>query len=511
MARKRVKKTDADGAPKSKRAKSVVATASSARKMPKRAAACSDFKDKSVRLPEKDALVETKRKAIVEDEIAAIGLTAGEGGDDSRPNRRLTDFIFHDAKGNPRSVEMLEFEDVYITGVILPLEASSDNTKETGFLCEGFGRVESWAVSGYDEGSPVIWVSTDDADYDCVKPNGNYKALYSLFFEKAHACVEVYKVLSRTSGGNPDLSVDELIARVVRSMNDSKNFPDGTYIKDFIISQGEFIYNQLIGLDETSNNNERAFVDLPVLVALRDESKKQERDDLEVATESGSMVNASLKICEEKRSSRRDSMDAVSEENPDERMAMLMQEQEYWRARKFKKNRQKGAATKKFYVKINEDEIANDYPLPGYYKPTAEEIDEYVVYGGEIDRLGPDLMHRNVLHNWSLYNSDSRLISLELLPMKPCADIDVTIFGSGIMTADDGGGWLDADTSQSSSGAQNVDGMPIYLSAIKEWMIEFGGSLLSISFRTDMSWYASIFTVSSGSALKKVILSCVFN
>ncbi|PNX54688.1 DNA (cytosine-5)-methyltransferase, partial [Trifolium pratense] len=76
--------------------------------------------------------------------------------------------------------------------------------------------------------------------------------------------------------------------------------------------------------------------------------------------------------------------------------------------------------------------------------------------------------------------------------MKPCSEIDVTIFGSGLMTADDGSGFnLDTEAGQSSSasGAQATDGIPIYLSAIKEWMIEFGSSMVFISIRTDMAWY----------------------
>ncbi|KAK3229411.1 hypothetical protein Dsin_001292 [Dipteronia sinensis] len=83
-----------------------------------------------------------------------------------------------------------------------------------------------------------------------------------------------------------------------------------------------------------------------------------------------------------------------------------------------------------------------------------------------------------------------RLISLELLPMN-CAEIDMTIYGSGVMTTDDGSGFcLDADPSESSSaGAQNLDRIPIFLSAIKEWMVEFGSSMIFVSFRTDMAWY----------------------
>ncbi|KAK1571092.1 hypothetical protein Q3G72_011829 [Acer saccharum] len=293
---------------------------------------------------------------------------------------------------------MLEVDNLFITGIILPLEASSEKDNEKGFRCEGFGRIESWAISGYDEGSPVIWVSTDVADYDCVRPASNYKMLYNLFFEKARACVEVYKILSKTCGGSPDLTLDELQGKVVRSMNDSKSFPNGKSIKDFIISQGGFIYNQLIGLDETS-------------------MKKI------------SLMNKGLRIGEGEQISLSSSSACGSIEEGDMKLAS--------------------------------------------------------------DIKNPDDLPRSMLHNWSLYNSDFRLISLELLLMKPCAEIDVTVYGSGIMTTDDGSGFcLDADPSESSStGAQNVDGIPIFLSAIKEWMVEFGSSMIFISFRTDMAWY----------------------
>ncbi|KAI9156359.1 hypothetical protein LWI28_004851 [Acer negundo] len=124
---------------------------------------------------------------------------------------------------------MLEVDNLFITGFILPLEASS----EKGFRCEGFGRIESWTISGYDEGSPVIWVSTDVADYDCVRPASNYKMLYNLFFENARACMEVYKILSKTCGGSPDLTLDELLGKVVRSMSDSKSFPNDIQSTDW--------------------------------------------------------------------------------------------------------------------------------------------------------------------------------------------------------------------------------------------------------------------------------------
>ncbi|KAE8655929.1 hypothetical protein F3Y22_tig00117016pilonHSYRG00689 [Hibiscus syriacus] len=298
-----------------------------ASKRPKRAAACTDFKEKSVCISDKDSIVESKKDMGVDDEIVDVRLTCEN--DEGRLNRRLNDFVLHNSEGLPQPLEIFEVNDMFIIGLILPFGEISDKEKEKSVRCEGFGQV--------------------------------------------------YKKLSKSSSRNPDLSLDLLLAGVVRSMSGSKIFSRGASIKDFVISHGDFIYNQLIGLDETSKNDQ-VFVGLPVLAALRDESS----------------------------------------------------------------------------------------------------------------------MHENIGQEISAFSSgtltiDSRLVSLELLPMKPCANIDVTIFCSGVMTVDDGSGFcLDVDLSQSTSGSSsgvNADGIPIFLSSIKEMMIEFGSLMVFISIRADMAWY----------------------
>lgn len=388
---------------------------------------------------------------------------------------------------------MLEVDDIFISGTILPLEECLDKEKAKGVRCEGFGRIENWSFSGYDEGSPVIWVSTEIADYECIKPAGSYKKHYDKFFAKASACIQVYRKLSKSSGGNPDMSLDELLAGVVRSMSGMKCFPRGASIGDFIISQGAFIYKELVSLDETSKKIDQTFLELPVLVALRDECTNSAHL-AQVQTGSSTGI---LRIGSEEDDENMKDQSCSPEENEDLKLAKLLNEEENWNLMKQKRNKGSSSLSNKFYIKINEDEIANDYPLPAYYKTSNAETDEYVVFdGGYTDTYYIDDLPRSMLHNWALYNSDSRLISLELLPMKPCADIDVTIFGSGVMTTDDGSGYdLEADSNHScsnSSGSSEVDGMPIYLSAIKEWMIEFGSSMIFISIRTDMAWYAFI-------------------
>ncbi|KAL2231357.1 UNVERIFIED_CONTAM: DNA (cytosine-5)-methyltransferase 1B [Sesamum indicum] len=457
------------------------------RKMPKRAAACSDFREKSLRISKKDSVLETKKDGAIEEEAVAVRLTAGQ--EDGRPCRRLTDFTFHNSDGVSQPFEMLEADDIFISGLILPLEGSADKDKGKGIRCEGFGRVEEWAISGYEDGSPVIWVSTEIADYDCIKPSGSYKKFYDHFYAKASACIEVYKILSKTSGSN--LTLDELLAGVVRAMSSMKCFSGGLSIRDFVVSQGDFIYNQLIGLDETSKKTDQLFVELPVLIALRDESSKL----VDLAQAQPGSLPGNLRIgpkCGDENKKNLAATSGPTEEDEDLKMARVLQEEERWRSMKQKKSRGSTSSASKYYIKINEDEIANDYPLPAYYKTSNEETDEYIIFDSGLDVQDIEDLPRSMLHDWALYNSDARLVPLELLPLKPCAEIDVTIFGSGIMTADDGSGYIcdgDSTHSSSGSGASAIEGIPVFLSAIKEWVIEFGSSMISISIRTDMAWY----------------------
>ncbi|XP_020872430.1 DNA (cytosine-5)-methyltransferase 3 [Arabidopsis lyrata subsp. lyrata] len=409
-------------------------------KRPKRAAECTSFKEKSLRISKKSATVEAKKEQIVTEEIVAIKLTFSlESNDDQpRPNRRLTDFVLLDSNGVPQPVEMLELGDIFIEGVVLPL--GDEIMNEKGVRFQSFGRVENWTISGYEDGSPVIWISTALADYDCRKPANSYKKMYDYFFKKAYACVAVFKNLSK----NPDTSLDELLAAVVRSMmSGSKIFSSVAAIQEFVIFQGEFIYNQLAGLDETAKSHETSFVENPVLVSLRDKSSNFHK----------ASSNVAMRIDESKAVTSDQLMDDAEDE--DVRYTKFIRDEEYRKSMDRARNKRSltTSASNNFYTKINEDEIANDYPHPSYYKNTEKETDELVLFdpGYEVDTR---YLPWRTLHNWALYNSDSHFISLELLPMKPCDDIDVTVFGQ-----------------------------------IKEWTVEIGEEMVFVILRTDLAWY----------------------
>ncbi|KAJ4789770.1 Cytosine-specific methyltransferase [Rhynchospora pubera] len=447
-------------------------------KRPRRAAACSNFKEKHVISSDEDSLIKLKTYTVADEEADAIGLTRLTPDEQMPPCRRLLDFVFHNSHGTPQPFEMINFGDVFVTAFILPLGDNLD--KDKGVKCIGFGRVESWSISGYDEGCPIIWISTQTGDYECIKPASNYKSLYNCFYQKACICVEIYRKMAKRVRGNPEIGIDELLAGVIRSLNGSKG-TSNPISREYIVSIGEFIYNQLMGLDE-----EVPLGTLPALTGLRDQclSNKAGCSVMMPSSSSGGIKIQGDMVLNL-------NTDQVTE---DEKLAQLLQENEYYQSELRVARGVRGQSDKSrkgIYIKISESEIASDYPMPAYYKPSVAEMDEYF-FQDEI-AIYADLPRR-ILSNWVLYNNDSRLISLEMIPMMPCAENDVLAFGSGYMRDDDGSGFeANPDSVGSGSGSSSVvvepEGIPVYLSAVKEWMIEFGASMVFISIRTDVAWY----------------------
>ncbi|KAJ7517728.1 hypothetical protein O6H91_21G038100 [Diphasiastrum complanatum] len=479
-------------------------------KRPKRSAACSSLKEKTYRLNQKNSLIEVKQESIADGEDVAVVFTS-EGETQQTPQRRLVDFIVHDENGNSQPLEILDVMQLYITGVIIPLNGAMD--KQRGMRCECFGPLESWSITGYEQGSPVVWICTYMAEYICIKPAGIYSKIYNALFEKAMVCVEVYRALSKPDGGDPTLSLDELIARVSRCLANGIGKTNASIpfvSRDYFFSQGKLIVDQLIALDENAADDEQIFTGLPALQALEKEyiqRMRMPRIHNPVALQRKALTIIETRFFGEGGSSSANMASEADSLSEDEKLARLLQEQED-RNVYIRQTRRPAANPKaKVYIKINEDEIANDYPLPAYYEAEEEETDEYILFDDDVSPLAPEDLPRRKLHDWALYNSESRLISLELLPMLAGAEVDVDIYGSGIMTEDDGDDFGLDDHPQSrnneellhlascskeglsSASERKPEGIRIYLSAIKEWMIEFGASMIFVSIRTNGAWY----------------------
>ncbi|MCO5563301.1 hypothetical protein L7F22_016941 [Adiantum nelumboides] len=452
---------------------------------PKRAASAKCLKEKRIKLDETDAIIESKPERLAEGEEVAIVLTSGNSNDFDQPKRKLLDFVVHDEDGKAAAIEMIGMTPLYISGLVLPFHGNVD--KELAIRCEGFA-VDGWDIAGYVEGQAQVWLATEMAEYLCVKPLSSYKKMFDHIHEKAMVCVEVYKALSKPDGGDPELGFDDLSAKLSRSFAGKGG---QFFSKDYLASLGNFVSSQLRELDRDADEKDQLFTGLPAIAVLEREHKRREES---FRLLSASTKEVSLQIRDEALS--REGQGAGDDCLDDEKFARLLQEQEERKTSgQTRRIHQQSSNRGKYYIKINEDEIANDYPAPAFYSADEEEMDEYVLYEENNAVIAPEDLPRRMLHDWALYNCDSRLVSLELLPMLAGTEADIEIFGSGVMTEDDGSGYfLDENASTGISFTQQNAGSPpegirIYLSSIKEWMIEFGASILFISIRTDGAWY----------------------
>ena len=97
------------------------------------------------------------------------------------------------------------------------------------------------------------------------------------------------------------VSLDELVAGVVSSMAQGRKFLSGLSVENFVISQGDFIHDEMIGLDETCKQNDNLFCELPVLAALRDKKMKSKDSLPGKAIAAGKVPKQSLRICDKEK------------------------------------------------------------------------------------------------------------------------------------------------------------------------------------------------------------------
>lgn len=461
----------------------------------KRAAASSSFKEPDCDIELQYVTPKAEKMAMLEQE--ALALTSQEKDE----SRWLIDFAIHDFDGEVLPLEVVGSQEVYVTCLVLPNRAALDKSK--GVLCQSMGPILEWGFEGYDKGDPSVFIGTSLAYYTLVQPSGRYKKHFNVLYEKAIVCVEVYRALSPSTGGDPELGLNDLFARVARSLRSGTQF----FTRDYLIEQGSFVAGQLKGLDAIADDDEQIFSGLPAIEALESECSKRTAPVWAVDVKPGTLKikdiegsNSNGAIVEVKEQEQEQEMDA------DWKLARHLQEMENRNLASRQNRNQPAGKRPKVYIKINEHEIATDYPLPAYYKAEEEETDEYIFFDDDNALLAPHQLPQRMLHDWTLYNSDSRLVSLELLPMLSGVETDVEIFGSGLMSEEDGSSFSFDDEEEEESSlaltstgngsgssyngnSTTPQGIRLYLSAIKEWMIEFGANMIFISIRTDGAWY----------------------
>ncbi|KDD71660.1 hypothetical protein H632_c4607p0, partial [Helicosporidium sp. ATCC 50920] len=125
-----------------------------------------------------------------------------------------------------------------------------------------------------------------------------------------------------------------------------------------------------------------------------------------------------------------------SEPDADEEFARKLQAQ--MDAEEAQRARKVGGGSRGAYVKVSESEIAEDYPPPRAYDKEEEEVDELVLADEACFEAHADDLPRRVLADFSIYNAEGLLASLELLPMLPGVDSDAALFASGLVCDESG-------------------------------------------------------------------------
>ena len=104
----------------------------------------------------------------------------------------------------------------------------------------------------------------------------------------------------------------------------------------------------------------------------------------------------------------------------------------------------------------------------------------------------PEDLEKRLLSNFSIYREDGLMATLELLPMWSGVAPDLDLYASGEMMLDDGDfdGAIAAGSDGgpsagggSAAGGEREGNMKVYLSSIKEWILDAGFDCMFISVR----------------------------
>jgi DNA-cytosine methyltransferase len=502
------------------------------------------FKQKSTRIIE--ATIEIKSERDVSDEAAAVEATIS-----SSPGtvRRLGDFALVDASGEPQPIEIMHLSKapLYLTGVVYPRDgeiskdtgvrvaaADTDNNKKQKNTSTNtmIGPVTkcSLQLTAVDGNSASVCFHTDSATYICLRrPATVFKKLFTHFLETVDITNEVYRALCPACGGSPAASLEEVVAKLARA----KTVKSYASPRDGLMLCGKFVLSQLIALDNAggSRDDNVRYSHCSFAEALFKEvsqyryisaseraitgiSIQTDGDATKRAAESAAAAAAmaAAEAADNKGKGRASVIPPSSflladadDQLAHQHQAKVDKEEvsKMYHGGSGRPRAQSGPA----YIKVSEAEIADYYPAPLPYDKEEEEADELLLMDEDMMDVDPDFLPRRMLTDFSIYNGDGLMASLELLPMWSGVDPDVELYASGVVVDDDGdfsggqsldavddGGGAGGSGAGGTSGAAGASaaesaGIRLYLSQIKEWVVDFGADMLFISIRTDIAWY----------------------
>lgn len=427
-----------------------------------------------------------KMKVVVEkeckNELQALEET---GGVEGKEVRRIHDFCIVDAKGHAEPLESLEFmqkrkKKVMLSGVVYPEKGVME--KAVGRrVAKPFGPVTGYKVV-LSEGERAIVVCTGRAEYRVVKAAAVYKKWFENLDGQAAIAHQVYHAVKTI--GMETVRLDHVIAHLARC----KVTKDFSSPREGLLINGSFVLDQLKMVDER-------IASCGFYAELKEEVSRYMYKGRFASEDSTGIVI------------QKEGSDSVvdAQEIADQQYAMQLQakmDREITAGRNASRECQE-------YIKVNEEEIAGDYPLPMQYVKEEEELDEFVLYDEELEMLSPEEYPKRVLTQYSIYNADGFLTSLELLPMWSGVDPDVALYASGIVVEDSSGDCqVAAAEGGGSSAGDKPRGMRMSLSQIREWVVELGPDMVFISIRTDIGWYSLLEPAVKYKPWADVVMKC---
>ncbi|BDA51554.1 DNA (cytosine-5)-methyltransferase 1B [Coccomyxa sp. Obi] len=434
-----------------------------------------------------------------EDVVAANEADALErlkAADASGPYR-LVDFVVVDNKDEQQPLELhgISNESLLLSGTLLP--KTGKQAGQQGVKLSKFGPIQSWSVKQTGD-SYQICVKTNLAEYVAAKPAASFKKMFGHLMEQTDISFEVQRALVPSLGGDPATTLDEVVARLARAKV-GKAYAGP---REALRLTGKFVLNQLLcGADSATQ-----LATSPFVTALR-----QEMADVSSRAERGNGIT----IREAGDEAMPDAADAEVDAKLAADIDYARQLQAKLDAEEARGGNRRQAGKGGVYIKINESEIADDYPEPAQYEKEEEETDELLLLDEEMLDADPEDLPRRLLTNFAVYNAEGLYASLELLPMWSGLEPDVQLFASGRVLDDDGewaGGQTLGEGSGSAegtgSGEESKEGMWLALSQIQEWVVEFSCDMLLISIRTDIAWYRLSSPTTAYAPWFNVVLKC---
>lgn len=444
--------------------------------------------------------VQIKEEAAAANEAEALEATGHDHGPGCR--RRLLDFDVHDKQGTQQPLDSgdLKSRPLFLTGAVYPGDGKI--AKEKGRRVKKLGPVTGWSIK-FASQSPEVCVTTAEAMYSLGKAATAYRAIFEHLSEAVAVTLHCYMALAPSVGGNPQASLSEVVAKLARAkVGKSYATP-----REALLLNAKFVTAQLSGLDGTAAAGSTKFSELPFLASLIQEGRALAQQ-VRGGREGGPMTirepgsDGAGGAAPAQNGGAEDGEHMETDEDFARQLQAKLDAEE---ARRGQNRGGRRPPTALPYIKVHESEIADDYPMPSQYTAEEDEADELVLFGDEEDfGLDPEHLPRRQLSDFSIYNAEGFHASLELLPMWSGVDPDVELFASGRVLDDDGewsggqtlgeagddaGGSGAGGSGAAADAAPEEGGMRVFLSQIREWVVDFSADMLFISLRTDVAWY----------------------